>query len=108
AYRVDGRHGARAVRGDELGGAEVCEIIQPYKCYLTSEGPCKEYLCANQGGAMARRSTVLCAVLLGLSLPCAAAEVTLKAVTVFSRHHVFNAPVFEVLEQADATGKGGL
>ena len=47
---------------------------------------------------MARRSTFVCAVLVGLSLPCAAAEVTLKAVTVFPRNHVFNAPVFEMFD----------
>jgi TRAP-type C4-dicarboxylate transport system substrate-binding protein len=55
---------------------------------------------------MARLSTFVCAVLVSLSLPCAAAEVTLKAVTVFPRNHVFNAPVFQMFDELNARGKG--
>jgi TRAP-type transport system periplasmic protein len=51
---------------------------------------------------------VLGAVLLSGSLPCAAAEVTLKVVTVFPRNHTFNIPVFEMLKEVNAKGKGVL
>lgn len=51
---------------------------------------------------------VLGAALLAASLPCAAAEVTLKVVTVFPRNHTFNIPVFEMLNEVNAKGKGVL
>src|SRR6187455_1824629 len=37
-----------------------------------------------------------------------AAETTLKVVTVFPRNHTFNIPVFEMLNQVNAKGKGVL
>jgi TRAP-type C4-dicarboxylate transport system substrate-binding protein len=42
------------------------------------------------------------------SLHCAAAETTLKVVTVFPRNHTFNIPVFEMLNEVNAKGKGAL
>jgi TRAP-type transport system periplasmic protein len=42
------------------------------------------------------------------SLHCAAAETTLKVVTVFPRNHTFNIPVFEMLNEVNAKGKGVL
>lgn len=42
------------------------------------------------------------------SLGCAAAEATLKVVTVFPRNHTFNIPVFEMLKEVNAKGKGVL
>ena len=59
---------------------------------------------------MSRKSIipVLFTVLASLALPCAAAEVTLKLVTVFPRNHTFNIPVFEMMKNLNAKGKGVL
>jgi TRAP-type transport system periplasmic protein len=48
------------------------------------------------------------AALAGISLHCAAAETTLKLVSVFPRNHTFNVPVFEMIEALNAKGKGVL
>ena len=48
------------------------------------------------------------AALAAISLHCAAAETTLKVVTVFPRNHTFNIPVFEMLNEVNAKGKGVL
>jgi len=52
------------------------------------------------------RFFLLSALLAALALPCAAAEVTLKLVTVFPRNHTFNIPVFEMQKELNARGKG--
>lgn len=46
------------------------------------------------------------AALVSIALPCAAAETTLKVVTVFPRNHTFNIPVFELINEINAKGKG--
>jgi TRAP-type C4-dicarboxylate transport system substrate-binding protein len=46
--------------------------------------------------------------LVAVSLQCVAAETTLKVVTVFPRNHTFNIPVFEMLNEVNAKGKGVL
>src|SRR5262249_11719827 len=43
-----------------------------------------------------------------VSAGCLAAEVTLKLVTVFPRNHTFNIPVFEMMKELNAKGKGVL
>jgi TRAP-type C4-dicarboxylate transport system substrate-binding protein len=48
------------------------------------------------------------AALAGIALHCAAAETTLKMVTVFPRNHTFNIPVFEMFNDVNAKGKGVL
>jgi len=48
------------------------------------------------------------AALAVLSLHCAAAETTLKLVTVFPRNHTFNVPVLEMIDSVNAKGKGVL
>ena len=48
------------------------------------------------------------AALAGISLHCAAAETTLKVVSVFPRNHTFNIPVFEMIEAVNAKNKGVL
>ena len=48
------------------------------------------------------------AALLAASLNGVAAETTLKVVTVFPRNHTFNIPVFEMLKEVNAKGKGVL
>jgi len=53
-------------------------------------------------------SRLLVAALAAVSLQCAAAETTLKVVTVFPRNHTFNIPVFEMLADVNAKGKGVL
>jgi TRAP-type C4-dicarboxylate transport system substrate-binding protein len=45
---------------------------------------------------------------MAVSLNCVAAETTLKVVTVFPRNHTFNIPVFEMLKELNAKGKGVL
>jgi TRAP-type C4-dicarboxylate transport system substrate-binding protein len=45
---------------------------------------------------------------LGISIGCAAAETTLKLVSVFPRNHTFNIPVFEMIDTINAKGKGVL
>jgi TRAP-type C4-dicarboxylate transport system substrate-binding protein len=50
----------------------------------------------------------LAAALAGIALQCVAAEATLKVVTVFPRNHTFNIPVFEMLNEVNAKGKGVL
>jgi TRAP-type C4-dicarboxylate transport system substrate-binding protein len=52
--------------------------------------------------------SVLAGVLGGIALQCFAAETTLKVVTVFPRNHTFNIPVFEMLNEVNAKGKGVL
>lgn len=48
------------------------------------------------------------AALAGIGLHCAAAETTLKVVSVFPRNHTFNIPVFEMIEALNARNKGVL
>lgn len=43
-----------------------------------------------------------------ISLHCAAAETTLKVVTVFPRNHTFNIPLFEMIDAVNSKGKGVL
>ena len=57
---------------------------------------------------MSRLFTAIGGALAALSLHCAAAETTLKVVTVFPRNHTFNIPVFEMLNEVNAKGKGVL
>jgi TRAP-type C4-dicarboxylate transport system substrate-binding protein len=52
--------------------------------------------------------SVVAAALAGIALQCVAAETTLKVVTVFPRNHTFNIPVFEMLNEVNAKGKGVL
>jgi TRAP-type C4-dicarboxylate transport system substrate-binding protein len=54
------------------------------------------------------KSLALGAALLACSLGALAAETTLKVVTVFPRNHTFNIPVFEMLNEVNAKGKGVL
>ena len=51
---------------------------------------------------------VLGAALLALTFQCVAQGETLKVVTVFPRNHTFNIPVFEMLNEVNAKGKGVL
>ena len=51
---------------------------------------------------------VLGAALLALVFQCVAQGETLKVVTVFPRNHTFNIPVFEMLNEVNAKGKGVL
>ena len=44
----------------------------------------------------------------GIALQCAAAETTLKVVSVFPRNHTFNIPVFEMINSVNAANKGVL
>jgi len=53
-------------------------------------------------------SRLLAAVLAAVSIQCTAAETVLKVVTVFPRNHTFNIPVFEMLSDVNAKGKGAL
>src|SRR5947209_1230315 len=48
------------------------------------------------------------AALAGISLHCAAAETTLKLVSVFPSNHTFNIPVHEMIKSVNAKGKGVL
>jgi len=57
------------------------------------------------GSGLAR---ALGAALLAVSVHGVAAEATLKVVTVFPRNHTFNIPVFEMLNEVNAKGKGVL
>lgn len=57
---------------------------------------------------MSRLFTAIAGALAAVSLQCVAAETTLKVVTVFPRNHTFNIPVFEMLNEVNAKGKGVL
>ena len=58
-----------------------------------------------------RQTTTIAALLtllVSLAPACAAEELTLKLVTVFPRNHTFNIPVFEMMKEVNARGKGVL
>ena len=55
-----------------------------------------------------RITRLAAATLAGISLHCAAAETTLKVVSVFPRNHTFNVPVFEMIKSVNAANKGVL
>lgn len=57
---------------------------------------------------MPRLFTAIALALAAVPLQSVAAETTLKLVTVFPRNHTFNIPVFELLNEVNAKGKGVL